>query len=330
MKPNRSNYEPRDEGTLTVTTRNDAGEPVPTEVAFSLADESVFYIQNDYAGDPREFFFGTKRSQQIQTQSTMNQKTYARLVNWKGQLIDDKQREQLEEQSRIQEKMAGIAGNGGGGGGGGGGIVNFQNFGGFGGSHNRFIGGYAFNRDSSRLAYDETGLAPGSVVNGLAFAPATQAMEPINAPPAPTAGIPVMGDLFRAKVRYGAEQEPSQNEHRNIVVRSDFRSTVFWQPDVMTDKNGTATVKVTYPDSLTSWRATARAVTTANQFGIAKRPRARGNRSSSALKGRAFLLLATQSQFRRSSTTTPTNHSKRKSPWMPTAWRQRRIPALRR
>ena len=55
-----------------------------------------------------------------------------------------------------------------------------------------------------------------------------------------------------------------------MVVRSDFRSTVFWQPDVMTDKSGQATVKVTYPDSLTSWRATARAVTTANQFGIAQ------------------------------------------------------------
>ena len=55
-----------------------------------------------------------------------------------------------------------------------------------------------------------------------------------------------------------------------VQVRSDFRSTVFWQPDVMTGKDGKATVKVTYPDSLTGWKATARAVTEANQFGIAE------------------------------------------------------------
>jgi hypothetical protein len=54
----------------------------------------------------------------------------------------------------------------------------------------------------------------------------------------------------------------------NVQVRSDFRSTVFWQPDVRTDADGRAQVKVTYPESLTSWRATARAVTTANQFGM--------------------------------------------------------------
>ena len=53
-----------------------------------------------------------------------------------------------------------------------------------------------------------------------------------------------------------------------VQVRSDFRSTILWQPEVMTGKDGKATVKVTYPDSLTSWKATARAATTVNQFGI--------------------------------------------------------------
>src|SRR5205814_6707508 len=38
--------------------------------------------------------------------------------------------------------------------------------------------------------------------------------------------------------------------------------------DIKTDDNGNATVKVKYPDSLTTWSATARVVTTGNQFGI--------------------------------------------------------------
>ncbi|MFW6162450.1 MAG: MG2 domain-containing protein, partial [Planctomycetota bacterium] len=44
-------------------------------------------------------------------------------------------------------------------------------------------------------------------------------------------------------------------------LREDFRSTAFWQPAVTTDPSGTATVSVKFPDSLTDWTATARAVT---------------------------------------------------------------------
>jgi uncharacterized protein YfaS (alpha-2-macroglobulin family) len=59
-----------------------------------------------------------------------------------------------------------------------------------------------------------------------------------------------------------AAQEPA------VQVRSDFRSTILWLPDVKTDAEGTATVKVKYPDSLTTWSATARVATSGNQFGI--------------------------------------------------------------
>ena len=38
--------------------------------------------------------------------------------------------------------------------------------------------------------------------------------------------------------------------------------------DVKTDGSGAATVKVKYPDSLTTWLATARVATSGNQFGI--------------------------------------------------------------
>ena len=59
------------------------------------------------------------------------------------------------------------------------------------------------------------------------------------------------------------------NEEPAIQVRSDFRSTAFWQPNLVTGKDGKAHVKVKFPDSLTEWRTTARVVSTNNQFGIA-------------------------------------------------------------
>ena len=44
-------------------------------------------------------------------------------------------------------------------------------------------------------------------------------------------------------------------------VRKDFKDTAFWQPDVVTGADGKATVKFDLPENLTTWRATARAVT---------------------------------------------------------------------
>ena len=92
------------------------------------------------------------------------------------------------------------------------------------------------------------------------------------------AGAPMLGDisalgqLMRAKKAAGstfAIGHGAGGEEPAVVVRSDFRATVFWQPDIHTDQDGKATVKVKYPDSLTSWKATARAVTAVNQFGTA-------------------------------------------------------------
>jgi uncharacterized protein YfaS (alpha-2-macroglobulin family) len=62
--------------------------------------------------------------------------------------------------------------------------------------------------------------------------------------------------------------KPEVGQEPAVQVRSDFRSTILWMPDVTTDANGNAIVKVKYPDSLTTWAATARAVTTTNQFGV--------------------------------------------------------------
>ena len=48
-----------------------------------------------------------------------------------------------------------------------------------------------------------------------------------------------------------------------IDLRSEFVSTPFWNPAIVTDSNGEATIEVRLPDNLTTWRLHARAWTAA-------------------------------------------------------------------
>ena len=69
--------------------RDHQGRPVAAEVALGLVDESTFYIQSDYAADPRQYFFGQKRSHVVWNGSSFQQKRYASLVEGdEGQLVD--------------------------------------------------------------------------------------------------------------------------------------------------------------------------------------------------------------------------------------------------
>jgi uncharacterized protein YfaS (alpha-2-macroglobulin family) len=52
-------------------------------------------------------------------------------------------------------------------------------------------------------------------------------------------------------------------------VRKIFPDTAFWDPDVVTDARGHAQAQFAFPDSLTTWRATARGITSDTKVGTA-------------------------------------------------------------
>lgn len=52
-------------------------------------------------------------------------------------------------------------------------------------------------------------------------------------------------------------------------IRKAFPDTAFWQADVRTDANGQATARLNFPDSLTTWRTTVRAITQDTRAGWA-------------------------------------------------------------
>ena len=52
-------------------------------------------------------------------------------------------------------------------------------------------------------------------------------------------------------------------------VRKAFPDTTFWATDLVTDGSGHARAKIEFPDSLTTWRATARGITPDTKVGSA-------------------------------------------------------------
>ncbi|MCX7705079.1 MAG: carboxypeptidase regulatory-like domain-containing protein [bacterium] len=60
----------------------------------------------------------------------------------------------------------------------------------------------------------------------------------------------------------GAGKDFSQAE-----IRKKFKDTAFWLPVAFTDRDGTAEIKFEFPDNLTTWRATVRAITIDTKVG---------------------------------------------------------------
>jgi uncharacterized protein YfaS (alpha-2-macroglobulin family) len=77
-------------------------------------------------------------------------------------------------------------------------------------------------------------------------------------------------ELARNKPSYQLADFKSEGELVQPTIRKNFKDTAFWQPSVVTGGDGKATVKVDLPDNLTTWRATARAVTADTKVGATK------------------------------------------------------------
>jgi uncharacterized protein YfaS (alpha-2-macroglobulin family) len=81
------------------------------------------------------------------------------------------------------------------------------------------------------------------------------------------------GEAGKRRMRLAALRDPSrlaQLKPDRMVqpkIRKAFPDTAFWAADLVTDAAGKAQAKIEFPDSLTTWRATARGVATDAQVG---------------------------------------------------------------
>ena len=73
--------------------------------------------------------------------------------------------------------------------------------------------------------------------------------------------------LAQNKKAYQLADFKNESQFAEPTIRREFKDTAFWQADAVTDGSGKATLNVKLPDNLTTWRATARAVTAETRVG---------------------------------------------------------------
>jgi uncharacterized protein YfaS (alpha-2-macroglobulin family) len=76
-------------------------------------------------------------------------------------------------------------------------------------------------------------------------------------------------DLAMNKRGYQLADFKNESPMAEPTIRREFKDTAFWQADAVTGGDGKATVQFKLPDNLTTWRATAKAVTADTRVGSA-------------------------------------------------------------
>ena len=233
-------YQPQEEGTFEIEVTNAKGEPVSGEVALGLTDASVYYIQSELAQDIRQFFYGDKKYNNIRTNTSFYQRQFVNLVfDENGNLVTQAQLDLLKKQADLKTDT---------------GAVRLEEQG---------------RRDASSM---DGGNRPGQNFVIMGYADATSGAAPAAAPmesevasmEADAVAPMKEGKSVSARAKVAQDKDEAAGGGAGgpePQLRTDFRSTVIWLPSVVTDENGKATIQAKFPDSLTTWRMTARTVT---------------------------------------------------------------------
>lgn len=232
-------YLPGTEGDLTVRVTDHDGKPAKVELTLAVVDASLSYIQGDYAGDPRQFFFGDRRALNVQGNGSFHHGSFVRLVEQEdGEVVDERYAMREEDKRQWGGDDSGDMG------------VALRSLG---------YAGEAEGADfDTETASDGFFLGRGQRRAKSGASPAAMALGEQGKFRGPGDTVPPGGGG-------GADVDVP-----TVRVRRDFRETALWMPTVLTDEDGTATVTVKYPDSTTRWSTTVRAIDTAVRIGIGR------------------------------------------------------------
>jgi uncharacterized protein YfaS (alpha-2-macroglobulin family) len=85
--------------------------------------------------------------------------------------------------------------------------------------------------------------------------------RPTSLPPTPAPSSTAAPSLPTPEVPTAAPPGPGVNAAQSNALRRNFPDTAYWNPKIVTGADGEVTVRLTLPDSLTTWQALVRAIT---------------------------------------------------------------------
>ena len=235
MVADKPQYAPGERVGLKVKVTNHSGEPVEGEVAVAVYDESITYIQQDLAGDPREVFYGDTRP--LIAHQGGHWRSFLKLVELEdGAIVTESQyRSWLElgiDPQRYKEEVSFFQ-------------QRLQIF------DRRASGVEPLKRRSFGLLGESEGLVAET-------APSSMRMHKTTA-----YGVDSLG----AQADMAVDAEFAGSAEAAVVVRHDFDATAFWKSSLLTDMNGQGVASFELPDSLTSWKIVARAINNNTKVG---------------------------------------------------------------
>ncbi|HTL51149.1 MAG TPA: alpha-2-macroglobulin family protein, partial [Planctomycetota bacterium] len=238
VTPDKPSYKPGETMNLAISAQDKAGKPVAAEFDLSVFDKSILYIQPEYGSEIRTWFHGQRRqhwNNLMSSQGNMgwpqqwfepNRQYYgvsyppAWMGDW-GTAGEFGQGGLMMEEEKAEGLADAEVGPATGPGQAGGGRFGFH-------------GGGMRGMPKAAMAMDAAG----------------GAMPPM-APGAPTAANAMRAEADGSPA--GAAVGEEAPAFAAATVRSNFADAAFWQPAVVTDKDGRATVKVPMPENLTGW-----------------------------------------------------------------------------
>jgi len=287
IDPSKLIYKPKETGEVKVRVIDNFGNPVSNaEVAIGIVDESIYSIKEDNTKDIRKFFYGGRyASVSTAYNSNNNSNGNSRLITIyeKFNLTSMSDRDLATVKGRLVRNSGTPIGNA---------IIvideDYQaavsdqdgNF-----EFKLPEGEYTiqvYHKGKDREGSMEIKLQKGETRQvKLVYNSDDESLEEINNIASRTNEIVTdQGELRNGRTDESTmatdgmptptsmtEKKMDNDKLVTPELRSDFRDAIFWSPYSMTDGNGYATVNVTYPDNLTTWRITSRVITEDTKVG---------------------------------------------------------------
>ncbi len=230
VEKEKETYQPNEEVTLKVKTLNYKGEGIKAQVSIGVIDASVYYIQSDYSPDILQFYYSERKQLSVKTTTSFASTKY---YNKDGG-VDEKQ--------TIQELD---------------------------------ISGDCSPEAPCDCECDD--LCSSKECECEESAPMAKSMASVTLSSPSPAKRSERKKESKEEASAGASADKSPEEPKkdesdfsNVAIRENFKTTAYWSPSVITDKNGEAIVKFNMPENLTQWKITAKGIDKETRVGDVK------------------------------------------------------------